>query len=99
MHIECCARYPEARPRRAHSLLNHKLRQTGLKPLFICMQLLGLSLRPLIKHANALADRQPDAGPVLDRTLEDATRLVQAIPSEQQFLDPLTVSAPLFSTL
>ena len=43
------------------------------------MQLLGLSLRPLIKHAHALADRQPDAGPVLDRTLEDATRLVQAV--------------------
>ena len=37
MHIECCARYPEACPRRAHSLLNHKLRQTGLKPLFICI--------------------------------------------------------------
>lgn len=31
MHIERCARYPEARPHRAHDLLNHKLRQTRLK--------------------------------------------------------------------
>jgi hypothetical protein len=44
-----------------------------------------------------LPGRQPRPRPPLDERLEDATRLVQAIPSEQQFLDPLTVSAPLLN--
>jgi hypothetical protein len=35
--------------------------------------------RPLVQHSHALPDREPDARPVLGRSLENAARLVEIV--------------------
>jgi hypothetical protein len=36
---------------------------------------------PLVQHPHALADREADARPLLDRSLEDAARFVEVVAS------------------
>ena len=52
--------------------------------------------RPLVKHPHPLADRQPDARPMLGRPLEDAARLVEIAAGVQHEFDPQSVPAPFF---
>ena len=52
---------------------------------------------PLLQHPRSLPDRQPRPRPPLNETLKDTLGLGEAVPSEQQFLDPLTVFAPLLN--
>ena len=51
--------------------------------------------RPLVQHPHALADRQPDARPVLDGPLEDAVRLIEIGAGVERRLEPQPVAAPL----
>ena len=55
--------------------------------------------RPLVHHPHALADRQPDAWPVLRGPLEDAARFVEVVAGVEQQLDPLPVPAPLLDLI
>jgi hypothetical protein len=52
--------------------------------------------RPLVKHPHPLADRQPDARPMLGRPLEDVARLVEIAGGVQHEFDPQSVPAPFF---
>ena len=52
---------------------------------------------PLPQHPRSLPDRQPRPQSLRDEPLKDATRLVQAVASEEHFLDPLPIPAPLLN--
>ena len=51
--------------------------------------------RPLVQDPHALADGQPDARPVLDRSLEDAARLVEIVASIEHPVGFAAVLGPL----
>ena len=50
---------------------------------------------PLVQHPHALADRQPDARPMLDSPIEDAPRLVEVVAAIEHELGSQPISAPL----
>jgi len=55
----------------------------------------ALCPRPLPQHPGPLPDRQPRPWPLVDETLKDKLSLTEAAPSEQQFLNPPPIPAPL----
>ncbi len=55
--------------------------------------------RPLVQHPHALADRQPNARPVLGGAVKDAPRLVEIAAGAQHQLNPQPVAALILDLL
>jgi hypothetical protein len=70
-------------------------RQSAEPPL-ICRRLVPLCRWPFLQHPRSLPDREPRPRSLRNETLKDAPRLGEAVASEEHFLDPLSVPAPLF---
>jgi hypothetical protein len=51
--------------------------------------------RPLLQHPRPLPDRQPRSWPPSHEPIKDPPSFVEAAPSKQQFLDALSVPAPV----